>query len=100
MSKEPKKIEVCCGGDCMVEGAHAVVTALEERYRNSATEISACGCVDRCEKAVNVIVDEKEIFSYSKPATIVERIEKNQGELYQKFSEKNFDLSDDFLGDI
>lgn len=79
---EIKKIEVCCGGDCMNAGAHAVVSILEEKYSGTHTGVGICGCVDLCEKAVNVIVDETRIFSYSKPATIVERIEKSQGEPY------------------
>ena len=97
---EIKKIEVCCGGDCMVEGAHAVVSALEEKYAGTGTKIDACGCVDRCEKAVNVIVDEKEIFSYSTPENVVEKIEQGDAEVYHKFTPGQLDLSDDFLGDL
>lgn len=100
MTMKPKKIEVCCGGDCMVEGAYAVVSALEERYRDGSTEITACGCVDRCEKAVNVIVDETGIFSYSTPENIIEKIEQGSGEPYHKFTPGQLDLNDDFLGDL
>ncbi len=84
----------------MIAGAHAVLGVLEEKYSETETEVRMCGCIDQCEKAVNVIVDETQIFSYSKPATIVERIEKDQGEPYQKFDSKNLDLSDDFLNDL
>lgn len=84
----------------MVAGAHAVLGVLEEKYSETETEVRMCGCVDQCEKAVNVIVDENQIFSYSNPATIVERIEKGEGEPYQKFNEESVKLSDDFLGDL
>ncbi len=100
MNMEPKKIEVCCGGDCMMEGAHAIVSTLEEKYQGSSTEVTACGCIDRCEKAVNVVVDESKIFSYSTPENIVQKIEQGNGEPYHKFTPGQLDLSDDFLGDL
>ncbi len=100
MNVQPKKIEVCCGGDCMVAGAHAVLGVLEEKYSETETEVRMCGCVDQCEKAVNVIVDENQIFSYSNPATIVESIEKTEGESYKKFDTNSLDLTNDFLGDL
>lgn len=84
----------------MIAGAHAVVSVLEEKYSETETEVQMCGCIDQCEKAVNVIVDENQIFSYSKPATLVERIEKGEGEPYKKFSEESINLSDDFLDDL
>lgn len=84
----------------MMDGAYAVVSTLEEKYAGTNTTVEAYGCIDQCEKAVNVIVDENRIFSYSKPATIADRIEKEEGEPYQKFDTKNLNLSDDFLGDL
>ena len=95
-----KKIEVCCGSDCMTDGAHAVVSVLEEKYADSETSVEICGCIDRCEKAVNVIVDENRIFSYSKPHTIVYKMENEDGEPYQKFTDESLNLSSDFLGDL
>jgi NADH:ubiquinone oxidoreductase subunit E len=97
MEKKIQKIEVCCGGDCVDNGAKQVLQALETKYGSA---VEPCGCVDKCEKAVNVIVDEKEIFSYSKPGNIVERIENEQGEPYKKFTEESLKLSDDFLDDL
>ncbi|HRH23235.1 MAG TPA: (2Fe-2S) ferredoxin domain-containing protein [Candidatus Magasanikbacteria bacterium] len=100
MREHIQKIEVCCGGDCMVDGAHAVVSVLQEKYSGTQTKVSICGCIDQCEKAVNVIVDEKEIFSYSKPATIVQRLENTEGEAYTPFDSDKLNLSADFLGDL
>lgn len=100
MEKEIKKIEVCCGSDCMIDGAHAVVSVLEEKYSGTDTEVGICGCVDRCEKVVNVIIDENTIFSYSKSDNVVKKIENEEGEPYTKFTEESLTLSDDFLGDL
>ncbi len=100
MNKEIKKIEVCCGADCMVEGAHAIVGVLEEKYVGTETTVGICGCIDRCKKAVNVIVDDNQIFSYSTPENVVEKIEQGSGEPYHKFTPGQLDLNDDFLGDL
>ncbi len=97
MNVQPKKIEVCCGGDCIAEGAEEVLRVLEKKY-DSAVE--PCGCVDQCEKAVNVIVDETQIFSYSTPENIVAKIEQENGGPYCKFISAQLDLSDDFLDDL
>lgn len=84
----------------MIEGAHGVFGVLEEKYAGTETEVGACGCVDRCEKAVNVIVDENQIFSYSTLENVVEKIERGNGEPYRKFAPRDLDLNDDFLGDL
>ena len=97
MEKKIKKIEVCCGTDCVENGAYEVLKAVEMRYKSIT---SPCGCVDVCEKAVNVIVDEKEIFSYSTPVNVVEKIENSVGDEYKPFNSKELDLNDDFLGDV
>ncbi len=100
MREHIQKIEVCCGGDCMVDGAHAVVSVLEEKYSGTQTKVSICGCIDQCEKAVNVIVDEKEIFSYSTPVNVLEKIENSTGDEYKRFNTEELDLNNDFLGDL
>ncbi len=84
----------------MVEGAHAIVGVLEEKYTGTETAVGICGCVDLCEKAVNVIVDDNRIFSYSTPENIVEKMGRGSGEPYHKFTPGQLDLNDDFLGDL
>ncbi|GEM_PF-2595831 len=84
----------------MVAGAHTILGVLEEKYAGTKTEVGACGCVDRCEKVVNVVVDENQIFSYSTSENIVEKIEQGNGEPYHRFTPGQLDLHNDFLGDL
>ncbi len=98
--RDIKKIEVCCGGDCLDRGAEGILQVLEAEYKKKGTVVEPCSCIGICEKAANVIVDEKEIFSYSKASTIVQNIEKNEGKPFRRYSEENLDLADDFLGDL
>lgn len=92
-----KKIEVCCGADCVKNGAYEVLQTVEAHY---ASVTSPCGCIDVCDKAVNVIVDEKEIFSYSTPVNIIEKIENGTGDEYKPFNSEELHLNNDFLGDL
>ena len=57
-----------------------------------------CSCLGRCKKGPNVLIDEKEIFHYSKPHTVNSKICYETGDIYKRFSED--DITDNFLEDI
>lgn len=100
MTKKIQTIDVCGGSDCARHGASDVLQVLQDRFEKEGVEVNMCGCVNRCAQAVNVIVDDTHIFSYSKSRTIVERIEGGAGESMLRHTEDTFDISDDFLGDV
>jgi len=91
---------VCGGSDCTRHGATDVLHVLQDRFEKEGVVVNMCGCMNRCEQAVNVIVDDTHIFSYSKSRTIVERVENGAGEPIVRYTEDDLDLSDDFLGDV
>lgn len=99
MEKQCKKIEVCCGRKCNNRGAQDVFDSLKKEYKDSDAIVSQCSCLGQCTKGVNVLVDENKIFHYSNARTIDDRIKKDAGEEYIRYTEDTI-LKEDFLGDI
>jgi len=96
-----KKIEVCCGGTCLGRKSDEIFDYLQEEYKDTDTAVHMCSCLGRCKKGPNILVDETQVYHYSKIRTTKERIENNEGIDYTRFdNEEKLDLGSDFLGDL
>ena len=93
---EIKKIEVCCGANCMSLGAEENFEKIKENF--SKIQVEKCGCLGKCMKGPNILVNDSKIIHYSKPDDIVGRIKQGEGEVFKHFTAE--ELNDNFLGDI
>lgn len=105
MDEKVKKIRVCDSRSCTVFGAHSVMDAITEETglkpgeKNENYDVDWCGCLGWCSNSPNVEVDEKRIIMEADPKTIVQRIDKNEGE---DITGEIIDIfkMDNFLGDL
>ena len=105
MSEEFKKIRVCDSRSCTVFGAHSVMkalmceTGLQPGEKNEKYDIDWCGCFGWCSNSPNVGIDDKKIIMEADPKTIMQKIEKNEGE---DVTGEIIDILkiDNFLGDL
>lgn len=82
----PKKIRVCSGPNCRRRGSENIMKTLREHTGEiigSETEpidLDFCGCTSYCEFGPNVVVDDHKILHQSQAKTIIERLNRNEGE--------------------
>ena len=96
----PKKIEVCCGSKCSTKNSEEIFEHLQHDFADTDTQIRFCGCLGRCAKGPNILVDDKKILHYTKVRNVTQRILDNEGLEHYHYDEDSLDFQEDFLGDL
>lgn len=98
-------IRICTGKACAERGSARITETLVANVREvrkttgEEIDIGPCACVGYCEKAPNVLVDDRILIANADPSTVWEKVQKRDGQDIRTMSLDEL-TKDDFLGDL